>query len=57
MLFQEYSIYKGNSIYPARLLELLLEQQKIILFEIPFDNTIESTYFNPIINDENNTTN
>ena len=51
MLFQEYSIYKGNSIYPARLLELLLEQQKIILFEIPFDNTIESTYFNPIIND------
>ena len=57
ILFQEYSKYKGNSIYPARLLEHLLEQQKIILFEIPFDNSIKSEYFNPIIYDENNTTN
>lgn len=57
MLFQEYSKYKGNSIYPARLLELLHEQQKIILFEIPFDTTIKSEYFNPIIYDETNTTN
>lgn len=57
MLFQEYSKYKGNSIYPARLLELLHEQQKIVLFEIPFDNTIKSEYFNPIIYDETNTTN
>lgn len=45
MLFQEYSKYKGNNNYPARLLELLLAQRKIVFFEIPFDDSIKPSYF------------
>lgn len=45
-LFQEYSKYKGNNIHFTRLLELLMIQQKIVFFEIPFEENIESFYFN-----------
>lgn len=45
LLFQEYSKYKGNNIYPSRLLEILMFQKKVIFLEIPFDNTIKSEYF------------
>lgn len=45
-LFQEYSKYKGNNIHFTRLLELLMIQQKIVFFEIPFEENIESYYFN-----------
>lgn len=45
-LFQEYSKYKGNNIHFTRLLELLMIQQKIVFFEIPFEENIESFCFN-----------
>ncbi len=41
-LFQEYSKYKGNDAHPNRLLDALTTQGKVILYEIPSLNAINS---------------
>lgn len=35
-LFQDYSKYKGNELFPNRLLDALTTQGKVLMFEIPY---------------------
>lgn len=37
-LFQEYSKYKGNILFPNKLLDALTTQGKVLMFEIPENN-------------------